>query len=139
MLPYLRIKEKDRFFDTDIKGVSSMFKRMDNQDIQIFFLILFSIGCFVLTAIKIIVDVLGFQEAGRIIEMILSGFNGVVIIALLRSWRSLNQTIKKEEDTYPENNENTDVITPSKKRIKLNISLTLFLTINILSLWLNLS
>ncbi|WP_338448137.1 hypothetical protein R4Z09_18055 [Niallia oryzisoli] len=116
-----------------------MFKRMDNQDIQIFFLILFSIGCFVLTAIKIIVDVLGFQEAGRIIEMILSGFNGVVIIALLRSWRSLNQTIKKEEDTYPENNENTDVITPSKKRIKLNISLTLFLTINILSLWLNLS
>lgn len=125
---------------------------------NLLFIVILGIGCITISFIGTFAEMLALHDASYNMDIILSGFNGAMIISLLKSWRCIDREIKRRlihsplnqiEKEWLEKNDRFLRLfksSPQKtnrmhysqaSRLKVHGLITIVLFANIISLWLN--
>ncbi len=126
---------------------------------NLLFIVILGLGCITISFIGTFAEMLALYDASYNMDILLCGFNGVMILAILKGWRCIDCEIKRRLNQSPLNQtekewlkKNSTFIrlfksTQSKtkpvpyskaSRLKVHGLMTIVLFANIISLWLNL-
>ncbi|MBB6447098.1 hypothetical protein [Bacillus benzoevorans] len=125
---------------------------------NLFFIVILAFGTVVVSLLSSFTEMLELYDTTYRIDILLCGFNGVMIMAILKSWRCIDQEMKRRlshsplnqiEKEWMEKNshlllliknpqQQTKPVCYSKtSRIKINGLLAIVLLANIISFWVN--
>ncbi len=136
-----------------------MSNHLANYYANLLFIMLLAVGTVTTSLLSSFSEMLAMYEASYKFKILLCGFNGVMILALLKSWRCIDREIKRRLNHSPLNQAEKEWLeknstflrhfkgTQSKtkhvcysktSRLQVHGLMTLVLFANIISLWLNL-
>lgn len=133
-----------------------MFNHLAKYYTNLLFIMLLAFGTVLTSLLSSFTEMLELYDATYRIDILLCSFNGVMIVAILKSWRSIDREMKRRlhhsplnqiEKEWAEKNsrfllllksqetKETPVNYSNASRVKINGLLTVVLVANMISLW----